>query len=628
MAADEEVLELKVAKGDGLINICKKYLEDPQQWTEVARVNRFKNPDRIYPGQTLIIPASLLKGTPLEARVTFIKGEVILQDKENEGWTKLNLNDRVKQGSTIKTGDRSAVEITFEDGDSFFLKPNTTLGLTSAQKKGAFYRIRKIFLQKGRTLVRAIPSTGTKSSFEVSSRNAVAGVRGTEFRASVDPEDTTRTEVLKGVVGLEAMNQRVEVKEGEGSLVRKGEPPLKPRQLLPPPAPVDLEPLYRMMPLRFKLAGIEGANLYRVMLARDKDIKDVVQEKLIKPSETLEITGIEDGTYYWQSLSIDDLGIEGLPLRPVAIKVRVNPQPPFIEFPTDGAGYKKKTLTFKWLKVKDASRYHVQVAEDPGFNTLIEDRKDIPSPECMVRNLNFQRHWFRISSIAEDGYEGLWSDPLSFSVLPPPPAPPLEKPEVDQKEILIRWRDLGKGIHYQFQMSRDEGFKEIIVARDLEKPEIKVQKPEEIGTYYVRTKGIDPDGYAGDFSLPQSFEVKPPPPPPPLPPPAPAIEKMEVTWKNIQIKWSDLGKGMRYRFQMAGEKEFQNIINERELEKPEITLPKPEEIGTYYIRVNALGSKGIAGDFSSPQSLRIRHGIPCVPMGVLLLYGLLLLLAL
>jgi hypothetical protein len=348
-----------------------------------------------------------------------------------------------------------------------------------------------------------------------------------------------------------------------------------------------------------------------------------VQEKLIGPSEPLEMTGMGDGTYYFQSLSIDDLGIEGLPLRPVEIKVRVNPQPPFIEFPADGAEYKKKTLTFKWLKVKDALRYHVQVAEDPGFNILIEDRKDIRSPECIVRDLNFQRHWFRISSIVEDGYEGRWSDTLSFIVLPPPPAPPVEKPEVDPKEIFIRWRDLGKGIRYQFQMARDEGFKEIIVAKELEKPEITLQKPGEIGTYYVRTKGIDPDGYAGDFSLPQSFEVKPPPPPP-----APAIEKMEVTWKNIQIKWSALGKGMRYRFQMAKEREFQNIIMERELEKSEIILQKPEEIGNYYIRVNAIDSSGIAGDFSSPQSLRIRHGIPYVPMGVLFLYGLLLLFAL
>ena len=119
VASEEEIFELKVAKRDKLINICKKYLEDPAKWQEVSKLNKLKNPNLIHPGQTLKIPVRLLKGTPLDAKVTFIKGEVLSQEKEGEEWTKLNLNDRVLQGSTIKSGDTSAVEITFEDGASF-----------------------------------------------------------------------------------------------------------------------------------------------------------------------------------------------------------------------------------------------------------------------------------------------------------------------------------------------------------------------------------------------------------------------------------------------------------------------------------------------------------------------------
>ena len=337
VASEEEIFELKVAKRDCLVNICKKYLEDPAKWKEISKFNKLKNPDLIYPNQTLKIPVRLLKGTPLDAKVTFIKGEVLSQEKEGEEWTKLNLNDRVLQGSTIKSGDTSAVEITFEDGASFFIRSNTTLGLTSAQKKGSFYTTRKLFLQKGNTLVRTIAVPGAKSRFEVNTRNAVAGVRGTEFKTSLDPDESTRVEVLKGTVGLEAMNQRVEVKEGEGSLARKGEAPLKPRKLLPAPTPVAVEPLYRVMPIILKFEGIEGALFYRVMLANDRDFKDVVQEKVIKPSEELEITGIDDGTYFLQSLSIDNFGIEGLPSKPEIIKVWLNPpQPPLIEWPVEG----------------------------------------------------------------------------------------------------------------------------------------------------------------------------------------------------------------------------------------------------------------------------------------------------
>ncbi len=147
-AAEEEYFELKVVKRDILINICQKYLEDPKKWKEVAAINKLKNPDLIYPGQKLIIPVQFLKGTPLEARVSFVKGEVIIQEKGKEEWIGLNLHDLVKQGSTIKTGGKAAVEITFEDGASFFLRANTTLGLTTAQKRELFTLPANCFYKK------------------------------------------------------------------------------------------------------------------------------------------------------------------------------------------------------------------------------------------------------------------------------------------------------------------------------------------------------------------------------------------------------------------------------------------------------------------------------------------------
>ena len=69
-------------------------MEDPLQWSEVAKVNKLANPNRIYPGQKLIIPVRLLQGVPLNAEVTFIKGGVLEQPKGSEEWIQLNLRDR------------------------------------------------------------------------------------------------------------------------------------------------------------------------------------------------------------------------------------------------------------------------------------------------------------------------------------------------------------------------------------------------------------------------------------------------------------------------------------------------------------------------------------------------------
>ena len=363
-AEDNYSIEFMVKKGDNLYKICEKILEDPEDWRWVAMVNRIKNPHRIYPGQKLIIPTRLLRGVPVDGTVTFVKGDVSIKLKEAQAWQKLYLNDKISQGNWIRTGVSGAIEISFENQFSFFLRPNTTIKITAARKKSAVYLLYQLFLDVGKTISKIKQSTGKETRFEIQTPSAVAAVRGTEFRAGVDPDATTRFEVLAGIVAAKAANQEVEVKAGEGTKIEKDKAPTKPRKLLLPPNPTDLQALYRAMPLGFRFEQVPGALSYRIMLAQDKAFKDVVKNKVIKPQDTLKIVGVGDGTYYLQSRSIDNIGLEGPSLEPVEIKVRVNPLPPFIQSPVDGSDYREKTIRFQWLNVEKAERYHLQVAED------------------------------------------------------------------------------------------------------------------------------------------------------------------------------------------------------------------------------------------------------------------------
>jgi hypothetical protein len=83
----------------------------------------------------------------------------------------------------------------------------------------------------------------------------------------------------------------------------------------------------------------------------------------------------------------------------------------------------------------------------------------------------------------------------------------METPEMGDKELRIRWQSLGDGTTYHFQMAKDENFKTVLTDEKLAEPEITLDKPHELGTYYVRTSAIDADGYEGEFSEPQSFKV-------------------------------------------------------------------------------------------------------------------------
>ena len=420
-AYSEATVDITILKSNSLINICKEYLENPGKWREIAKINRLKNPDLIYPGQVINIPVSLLKGVPADGVVSFVKGMADVQPQGSKEWKPLSMNDRVKEGSKIRTDDQSAVEITFEDGNSFLQSSNTTLGLSTARKTKANLVRYKLFLDIGKTITKIKSATGRESRFEIETPSSVCAVRGTVFRTSVDADDATRSEVLQGIVDVAAMSHKVKVNEGEGTLVKKGEPPLSPQKLLPPTEITNVLPIYKNIPLRFELRHLEGAVSYRALLSKDIDFKDIVMEKTLEPGEPFMIYDINDGAYFLQLRGIDSLGLEGLPSDTSVIKIRINPLPPIIESPLGGSVFKDGSLSLKWLKVNDAMRYQIQIAEDKNFNKIIVNGTHIQDTRVKIQDLDIRTYYFRVRSVAADNYQGEWSDILSFS--PAPPAP-------------------------------------------------------------------------------------------------------------------------------------------------------------------------------------------------------------
>ncbi len=148
--------------------------------------------------------------------------------------------------------------------------------------------------------------------------------------------------MLQGAIGVDAQGKKVAVAEGEGTLVRKNEEPLSPRKLLLPPSPQFIEPLYRIRPLVFNFTQVQGATSLRVMLARDREMQDVIVDDVFRSDQAVRIADIEDGSYFMQARSIDTDGIEGIPSEPVPVRVRTNPLPPFTEGPVDGTAVRGK----------------------------------------------------------------------------------------------------------------------------------------------------------------------------------------------------------------------------------------------------------------------------------------------
>ena len=620
-AQEDNMVKVTVEKGDCLTRICNKYLENPSLWRKISEINKMKNPDLILPGQTILFPASMMKGTPVAGRVTFVKGDAYYRMSDKSEWKKVSLDDRIAEGAMVRTGSEGTLEIKFEDGNVFLLQPDTSIGLKAARKSGEAHSRYRLSVNMGRLITNVQKSTGKESSVQIESPTAILGVRGTVVRSYVAPDGTTHFEVLEGEVFVEGRKERIDVKKGEGTVIRPGQAPLAPKKLLEPAVLLtELENLYTGFPVKFRFSRVDGAVSCRIILARDKEMKDTVVDKIIIPGGEIEISGLEDGPYYMQNTSIDQLGLEGMPSMPVRVNIRVNPLPPFVEAPADGAGYKSGSLVCRWLNVKDAVSYRVQVSEDNLFTRPARDER-IPGRNYYdTGNLDYRKYYFRVSSIASDGYQGEWSDVLSFSLVPPPPAPPVEPPLMEKKQVRIRWKNLGDGVKYRFQMSDDEGFGRVDVERILDLPELLVEKPGRPATYYVRTKGIDSEGREGAFSIPQTFVITPPPS-------APVLGEAVVGEDEVDVKWQDLGPGVTYRFQLTGSDNFQSPDIDTALGAPGTVFKKPEKAGTYSFRVRAVDEDGRESPFSDPGTFKVKSNKLLI-LGIAGAAGLLILLGL
>ena len=162
------------------------------------------------------------------ARVDKVRGEA---DKRAVGtltWRRVTPGERVEEGSMMRTGPASEVDILTEQGHHFLIHSETTIEFTSLQADET-----KTRLENGRVRSK-VNKLKSNEKFELQTLTAVCAVRGTEFE-TVAGQGGTLISVYHGVVGVSALGSRDEVRVPAGQMtsVRNGKievPRLIPRE--------------------------------------------------------------------------------------------------------------------------------------------------------------------------------------------------------------------------------------------------------------------------------------------------------------------------------------------------------------------------------------------------------------
>lgn len=501
-----DTLQLTIRPGDTLIGIGVRYLDDPQRWRAVQRLNRLADPRRLRPGSTLQVPLDWLRWSALSAEVLHVTGTVTGPRGP------LVAGMRLAAGERFDTGAQGSVTLRFSDGALAVFAPQTRAGLAQARELPALgVRATTIELQSGSVDTTATPLVAPASRFDVRTPRVVTAVRGTRFRVAIDGE-VSRHEVLEGQVALAgAQPAPLAVAQGQGVRAQAGQL----GTVVPLLAAPDLAGLPRRIertaaPLQ--VPPQPGATGWRWQVAADSAFSQLLQD--VRTSAPVWVfTGLPDGDYHLRVRAADAQDLEGREAA-IALVLAARPEPPLQVAPPDGA-QRAGDVTLAWTQQPGVTRYHLQLAQDSAFATLVRDEAGLAGTTLTLQPaLPPGTYYWRLASQRSDGSRGPFGDAARFTVLEPSAVAP---PQLGDATLQLQWSGPA-GYPHQLQLARDAAFADLLLDRSVDGTRLSVPPPAP-GTYLVRTRLVMPDGSFGPWSAVQRFDV-PAPPPPPAPPPA------------------------------------------------------------------------------------------------------------
>lgn len=138
-----------------------------------------------------------------DARVALVEGTAEIMPAGETVWSPLETNAMLKNGDQVKTGCQSRIELILPDSSRLRFADNTRFRIMNIEvNEQTAQRNVKVHVILGKTWANVSKTLGVKSDFELSSENAVAGVRGTVYRMNVYNDQSALVRVYDGKVAV------------------------------------------------------------------------------------------------------------------------------------------------------------------------------------------------------------------------------------------------------------------------------------------------------------------------------------------------------------------------------------------------------------------------------------------
>ncbi len=503
VSAGEPVFTHVVTREETLIALSRRLLADPRQWPQLQQHNRIADARRVPVGTVLKIPVRLLATEPVPARVLSASGEV-----SGPQGVAVAAGQALPQGARLQAGDGGQATLQLVDGTVLRLRAGSAVQVeTSRRLPGSGGALSGVKVEDGQVEVQAQKRSGAGApGFQISTPQGLLGVRGTEFRVSVDARaETTRNEVLEGQVMTEGRDGRAgrSVAAGFGVVVDRSGTVTPPVRLLAPPDVSAWPALQERVLVRFPIRPQPAVVAYRaqVAAAADPAFERVLQDVRSTGAE-LRLVDLPDGDYRIRVRAEDAQGLQGRDaLHLFTLKAR--PEPPLPTGPGPKAVVSGARLDLAWASVDEARSYRLQLARDEAMREPIQDQRTLAGTAWSVDALAPGVYFWRLASERSATDQGPFG-PVQRVELRALPAP-LPPPRVGEDSLKLAWEGL-PGQTFEVEFARSADFAVLELTRRTEQSALELRLPG-TGRYWVRMRARDPDGFVGPYTAPQAFTV-------------------------------------------------------------------------------------------------------------------------
>lgn len=395
--------------GDTLYDMAARYLRDVRDWRAVAKLNRIDVPHRLRPGTSLRLPVALLRREPLVARIVAMCGPVA-RLFGNAPPMPAAVGMSFGEGDAISTGPDGFATVELADGSHLSLPPRSTVEFGTLRRTVLTETTVRVFkLKRGELDSEVTHAKHQDDRFEIRAPSIVAGVRGTRFRVQSDAT-AAEVEVLDGAVAVDAAGEKAQTHDASGassqlvparygSVTRAAGGVGAPVALLAAPELTNPAKVQDGREVAFDLAPLADARAYRVQIARDAALLDLIHEAHVEAPHVA-FADLPDGSYFVRISAIDANGLEGLP-RVYAFERRENG---LTASASRRAG--SRDYEFRWLASRAgvATRFRFTLARSEDLREPVIDAVDLTAGHIVVANLPAgSYYWTVVAEQFENG---------------------------------------------------------------------------------------------------------------------------------------------------------------------------------------------------------------------------------